>query len=35
MSTLPEGFERVHQRLARIRWLPIKQALSGDEEEKG
>jgi hypothetical protein len=34
MSIVPEGFEQVHQRLTRIRWLPIKRALSGEEEEE-
>lgn len=32
MAIAPEGFEQIHQRLTRIRWLPIKQTLSGEEE---
>ena len=29
----PEGFEMTHQRLTRIRWRPIKEALAGKEED--
>jgi len=32
-SIVPEGFEQAHQRLTRIRWRPIKQALAGQEED--
>jgi lysine 2,3-aminomutase len=31
-AIVPEGFEQVHQRLTRIRWRPIKQALTQQEE---
>jgi lysine 2,3-aminomutase len=34
MSIAPEGFERLHQRLTRVRWLPIKQALVAEEESR-
>ena len=34
MSIVPEGFERVHQRLTRIRWRPIKQALADQQEDE-
>jgi lysine 2,3-aminomutase len=34
MSIVPEDFERIHQRLTRIRWLPIRQALAVEEENK-
>jgi lysine 2,3-aminomutase len=32
MSIAPEGFERTHQRLTRIRWMPLKQQLAHEEE---
>jgi len=32
LAIAPEGFERVHQRLTRIRWAPIKAALAGTRD---
>lgn len=32
VSIAPEGFGQVHQRLTRIRWQPIKQAIAEKEE---
>jgi lysine 2,3-aminomutase len=34
LSIVPEGFEHVHQRLTRVRWRPIKRALSSEEEDR-
>jgi lysine 2,3-aminomutase len=33
LAIVPEGYTRVHQRLTRIRWRPIKRALAEGEEE--
>ncbi|MBN1953686.1 MAG: lysine 2,3-aminomutase [Anaerolineae bacterium] len=32
ITIAPEGFERIHQRLTRIRWRPIKKALAEEGE---
>jgi lysine 2,3-aminomutase len=33
LSIVPEGFEQIHHRLTRVRWRPIKQVLSQEQEE--
>jgi hypothetical protein len=32
LAIVPEGFEKAHQRLTRIRWAPIKAALAKAQE---
>jgi lysine 2,3-aminomutase len=33
-AIVPEGYEMTHQRLTRLRWAPIKAALSGDTDRR-
>jgi len=33
-AIVPEGYEMTHQRLTRLRWAPIKAALSGEMDQR-